>query len=175
MRSAFAPWTNISSPTPAPLLSRPSARLMQSTLPRPSTSTQSTRSSPTTCARRPRLVSPASARLPPAPEENYATAGKSAVGKYCCQAAGMLGLATWMKTFGPGAFGVFLGCMWISRGSRLPLRRLEDAPGAAAFFPTPFSPPRRGGAGGGGGAGFWGPPDWAGPGGGGGGRARGGG
>ena len=41
----------------------------------------------------------------------YAAAGKSAVGKYCCQAAGMLGLATWMKTLGPGAFGVFLGCM----------------------------------------------------------------
>ena len=27
-------------------------------------------------------------------------------GKYCCQAAGILGLATWMKTVGPGASGL---------------------------------------------------------------------
>ena len=67
--------------------------------------------------------------------------GHAAAGKYCCQAGGILGDATRMKTVGPGAFGRLRGCIWISRGRRLPLRRLQLAQAATMFSQTD-SPPR---------------------------------
>ena len=52
----------------------------------------------------------------------------------------MLGLATWMKTVGGGALGEVLGCIWISRGRRLPLRRLHLAQAATMFSHTDLPP-----------------------------------
>src|SRR6185295_18599810 len=75
----------------------------------------------------------------PLPTQPYAAAGR-----YCCQAGGIEGLATWMNTVGPGAFGLFFGCMWISRGRRLPLRRLQDAQAATMFSQTDLPPRLRG-------------------------------
>ena len=46
-----------------------------------------------------------------------------------------------MKTFGPGGRGAVFGCIWISRGRRLPLRRLQGAQEATMFSQTD-SPPR---------------------------------
>src|SRR3954468_14096276 len=45
-----------------------------------------------------------------------------------------------MKTVGGGAFGSFFGCMWISRGRRLPLRRLQVAQAATMFSQTDLPP-----------------------------------
>ena len=52
----------------------------------------------------------------------------------------MRGLATWMKTVGAGALGEVRGCIWISRGSRSPLRRLQAAQAATMFSQTDFPP-----------------------------------
>ncbi len=51
-----------------------------------------------------------------------------------------MGLATWMKTVGPGALGLRRGCISISRGRRLPLRRLQLAQAATMFSQTDFPP-----------------------------------
>ena len=61
--------------------------------------------------------------------------------RYCSQLGGGFGAATLMKTFGPGGRGVVFGCIWISRGRRLPLRRLQGAQEATMFSQTD-SPPR---------------------------------
>ena len=65
-------------------------------------------------------------------------------GKYCCQAGGIFGLATWMKTVGRRRLRAFLGCIWISRGRRLPLRRLQVAQAATMFSQTDLPPRQRG-------------------------------
>src|SRR5260221_11302671 len=49
-----------------------------------------------------------------------------------------------MKTVGGGAFGDFFGCIWISRGRRLPFRRLQLAQAATMFSQTDFPPRLRG-------------------------------
>jgi hypothetical protein len=56
----------------------------------------------------------------------------------------MFGLATWMKMLGPGALGDFFGCIWISWGRRLPLRRLQLAQAATMFPQTDLPPLLRG-------------------------------
>src|ERR671922_2905891 len=47
--------------------------------------------------------------------------------RYCSQAAGMLGVATWMKIVGFGALGLRTGSMFTCSGRRSPLRRLQGA------------------------------------------------
>src|SRR5260221_8286701 len=49
-----------------------------------------------------------------------------------------------MKTVGGGAFGDFFGCIWISRGRRLPFPRLQLAQAATMFSQTDFPPRLRG-------------------------------
>ena len=49
-----------------------------------------------------------------------------------------------MKTVGPGARGLLRGCIWISRGRRLPLRRLQVAQAATMFSQTDLPPRLRG-------------------------------
>src|SRR4051812_49713720 len=49
-----------------------------------------------------------------------------------------------MKTGGGGDFGAFAGCMWISRGSRLPLRRLQGGQAATMFSQIERPPRERG-------------------------------
>src|SRR5258708_35770660 len=49
-----------------------------------------------------------------------------------------------MKAVGPGALGVVWGCMWIWRGRRLPLRRLQVAQAATMFSQTDLPPRLRG-------------------------------
>src|SRR4051794_31616694 len=56
----------------------------------------------------------------------------------------MVGLAMRMKTVGPGALGRVRGCIWISFGSRLPLRRLQEAQDATMFSHTDLPPLLRG-------------------------------
>ena len=53
----------------------------------------------------------------------------------------MRGAAILMKTVGPGGRGRLRGCMRISCGMRLPLRRLQEAQEATMFSQTD-SPPR---------------------------------
>ena len=67
-----------------------------------------------------------------------------AAARYCFQATGMVGLAILMKTVGPGGLGLDRGCIWISRGRRLPLRRLQDAHEATMFSHTDLPPRLRG-------------------------------
>src|SRR4051812_50090559 len=49
-----------------------------------------------------------------------------------------------MKTVGGGAFGTFAGCISISRGRRLPLRRLQGGQAATMFSQTERPPRERG-------------------------------
>src|ERR1700710_1559359 len=49
-----------------------------------------------------------------------------------------------MNTVGAGALVVFLGCMWISRGRRLPFLRLQVAQAATMFSQTDSPPRERG-------------------------------
>src|SRR5215210_7483401 len=70
--------------------------------------------------------------------------GQAAAGRYCCQAGGIVGAAIRMNTVGPGAVGRVLGCILISRGRRLPLRRLQEAQEATMFSQTDLPPRLRG-------------------------------
>ena len=61
--------------------------------------------------------------------------------RYGSQAIGILGLARWMNTVGPGGRGRLCGCIRASRGVRLPFLRLQGAQEATMFSHTD-SPPR---------------------------------
>src|SRR5207244_7853926 len=58
---------------------------------------------------------------------------QAACGRYCRQAVGIVGLATWMKTSGRGVRGVLRRCMPAWRGRLSPLRRLQGAQEATMF------------------------------------------
>src|SRR5882724_4151423 len=64
--------------------------------------------------------------------------------RYGCQACGIVGLAMRMNTVGPGARGFVRGCILISRGRWLPLRRLQVAHEATMFSQTDLPPRLRG-------------------------------
>ena len=65
----------------------------------------------------------------------YAAAGQSAAGKYCCQAAGILGLATWMKTVGPGARGASCGVHLDLAGQAVALAAVAGRAGGDDVLP----------------------------------------
>ena len=63
---------------------------------------------------------------------------------YCRQAAGMDGLATWMKISARGVLGACRGCIPAWRGSMSPLRRLHGAQDATMFSQLDVPPLERG-------------------------------
>src|SRR3954447_2484616 len=68
----------------------------------------------------------------------------TASGSHCRQAAGIVGLATWMKTCGLGALGVRRGCMPALSGRWSPLRRLQGAHDATMLSQLELPPFERG-------------------------------
>src|SRR3712207_7660950 len=65
-------------------------------------------------------------------------------GGRCFHDAGMVGLATWMNTWGLGARGVRRGIMFACAGSRSPLRRLHGAHDATMLSHSDVPPFERG-------------------------------
>ena len=64
--------------------------------------------------------------------------------RYGCQVAGMVGEASWMKTWEWGTRGFMRGCMLIWCGSRSPLRRLQGAQEATMLSHVEPPPLERG-------------------------------
>src|SRR5581483_8957481 len=71
-------------------------------------------------------------RAPPH-QATGAQASRRYAARYACQAVGMVGLATWMKTCGAGVRGCRTRRIPTCRGSELPLRRLHGAQEATMF------------------------------------------
>src|SRR6478609_8340963 len=66
------------------------------------------------------------------------------MGRYCRHAAGIVGLATWMKISARGVRGLWRGCIPAWRGSRSLLRRLHGAHDATMFSQLDVPPFERG-------------------------------
>src|SRR5271165_3745579 len=69
---------------------------------------------------------------------------QAAWGRYCSQAVGIVGLATWMKISARGVRGAWRGCIPACRGSLSPLRRLQGAQEATMFSQLEDPPFERG-------------------------------
>src|SRR5271165_6370660 len=69
---------------------------------------------------------------------------QAACGRYASHAAGIVGLATWMKISARGVLGARRGCIPAWRGSRSPLRRLQGAQEATMFSQLELPPLERG-------------------------------
>src|SRR3954454_20186052 len=80
------------------------------------------------------------------PAAAYAASANRATAscRHCRHAAGIVGLATWMKTCGLGAVGVRRGCMPAFSGIESPLRRLHGAQDATMLSQLELPPFERG-------------------------------
>jgi len=93
--------------------------------------------------RRERRVREARKRLRTPPRAAIWVA-QAACGRYCSHAAGIVGLATWMKISARGVRGAWRGCIPAWRGRRSPLRRLQGAQEATMFSQLEEPPFERG-------------------------------
>ena len=80
----------------------------------------------------------------PAGQHDQRFALYAACGRYASQAAGIVGLATWMKISARGVRGAWRGCIPAWRGRRSPLRRLQGAHEATMFSQLELPPLERG-------------------------------